>query len=155
MLQVAGAERHPEMALHEPLDDRGHLLLRGAHLAGRALQRAIARDAVGGDRDVHDDVGDAELVDEVAERAELGDELRLERPEGAGADGSLAERAAQRVEVEGPGIHLVVRELAEQAPLRHLGAAQPRPGGRPLERELGAAQQARAHEPGRHPASRG
>ena len=99
------------------------------------------RDPVGGDRDVHHDVRDAELVDEVAERAEFGDELGLERPEGVGADGAFAERAAQRVEVEGSGIHLVVGESAEQAPLRHLGAAQPRARGGPLERELGAAEQ--------------
>ena len=81
MLQVAAAEGDPQMTLDEPLDDRRHLRLGWPHLAGRALERSVARDPVGGDRDVHHDVGDTELVDEVAERAELGDELRLERPE--------------------------------------------------------------------------
>ena len=45
--------------------------------AGRASaapvsSAAVLRDAVGGDGDVHDDVGDADLVHEVAEAAELG-----------------------------------------------------------------------------------
>ena len=115
----------------------------------RRLEPAVLRDPVGGDRDVHDDVGDADLVDEVAERAELGDELGLERAEGRGADRALAERAAQRDEVERSGIHLVVGEPAEQAPLRHLGAAQPRPRRRALERELGADRAARARGRGR------
>ncbi len=98
---------------------------------------------------MHHDVGDAELVHEVAERAELGHELGLERTERVRADRSLAEGAAQRVEVEGAGIHLVVREPAQQAPLRHLGAAQPRARRGALQRQLGAPEQtAHAREVG-------
>ena len=142
VLQVARAELDAEVALDEPLEDRRDLLLRGADSPAVPSSAAIAGDPVGGDRDVHHDIRDAELVDEVAERAELGDELGLERTERVRADRALAERAAQRVEVEGPGIHLVVRESAEQAPLRHLGAAQSRARRGALERELGAAEQA-------------
>ena len=115
--------------------------------AGRAGRRdgiepPVLRDPVGGDRDVHDDIRDADLVDEVAERAELGDELGLERPERRRADRLLAEGAPQRHEVERAGIHLVMGQAAQQAPLRHLGAAQARLGCRALEGELGADEEA-------------
>ena len=149
VLQVAGAERDPEVALDEALQDRGHLLLGGQDLTRRTLQAAMAGDAVRGDRDVHHDIRDSELVDEVAERAEFGDELGLEGAERVRADRSLAQRAAQRLEVEGSGIHLVVRELAQQAPLRHLGPAQARLRCGALQREFGAAEQpAHAREVG-------
>ena len=135
-------------------DDGRDLLLCGPGLDGRAFESAVLRDAVGGDRDVHHDVADADLVHEVAEPAELGHEIGLERAERRSADRSFAERAPQRDEVEGAGIHLIVREPAEQPPLRHLGAAQPCARGRALEGELGAAEQSPHARRGRRPASR-
>ncbi len=142
MLQVGRAQFDVEMTVGQTRDDRRDLVLRRPRLGRRRLESAVLGDPVGGDGDVHDDVGDADLVHEVAETAELADELGLERAEGRGADRVLAECAAQRDEIERSGIHLIVGETAEQAPLRHLGPAEPRLRRRALQCELGPGQEA-------------
>ena len=82
VLQVAGPQDDAEVALGE----RGRGWRRppacaGAARRARASSAAVARHPVGGDGDVHHDIRDAVLVDEVAEGAQLGDERGLERPE--------------------------------------------------------------------------
>ena len=139
--QIARAELHADVLEGEPVEECHHGRGRVGRVAARRAERPVAGGAVGGDGDVHDHVADADLVDVVAERPELGDQLGLERTEGARSYRALAERPPQRVEVEEPGIHLVVRELRQQAPLRDLGSAQAGGGCRTLERQLGPAEQ--------------
>ena len=93
---VARSQLHAEVLGAQPVQQLPHLLLRGRHGGGeRRLQCAVVRHPVGGDRDVHHDVADAELVDEVAEVAEARDELGLEGAEHRFADRALAEAAAE------------------------------------------------------------
>ncbi|WP_455131863.1 hypothetical protein [Microbacterium aurum] len=139
---VARSQLHAEVLGAQPVQQLPHLLLRGRHGGGeRRLQRAVVRHPIGGDRDVHHDVADAELVDEVAEVAEARDELGLEGAEHRFADRALAEAASEGLEVEGAVVGLVVGEPVEQAPLRHLGAPQPRPRAGALERQLAVAEE--------------
>ena len=70
----------------------------------------------------------------------------LELADGFGGDQGPAEGPPQRVEIEGPGFHLVMSERAQQAPLGDFGAAKPSGRCRPLQRDAGAAQQT-AHPP--------
>ena len=140
VLHVALSQPHTEVLLHETLD-HGRDVGTG-DLAGRGVvrERMPVGDPVGGDGDVHDDVGDAELVDVVPEAAELCHEVGLERAERVGVDRGAGKAPPQCAEVERSGLHLVVREPAEKSPSRHLAAAEARRGRRALERQLGAAE---------------
>ncbi|MDQ1204271.1 hypothetical protein [Microbacterium sp. SORGH_AS_0862] len=100
------------------------------------------RDPVGRDRDVHQHVGDAELVHVVAQLAQLRDELRLELAERAGRHGLLPQRAPERRKVESPLIHLVVNEAAEEPALCGLGTDETRSGRGTLEDQIRAPQEA-------------
>jgi hypothetical protein len=107
---VALAQLDLEVLGGEPRHDLAHpgdLLVRLARFGGDRVPRG---DAVRGDRDVQEYVRDRELVDEVAQGAQLAHQRRLERSDRVGGDAVPRQRAAERLGVERRGIHLVVRE---------------------------------------------
>ncbi len=87
-------------------------------------------------------VGDRELVDVVAERTQLAHQRGLERRHGMRGDRAAGERAADALGMERSGIHLVVREPAQQPALRDLGPLQADDLTIAFEPEIGAVEQA-------------
>lgn len=130
------------MALGQPIQHLadGHLVVTEVSLAD--AQRPAARDPVGGDGDVHQNIGDGVLVDEIAQVPEGLDQVALEPRVGLGAHRALAEDAHQRREVQRLHLGLVVHQTAEQPPVGHLGALQPDPGPVPLQGEAAADEEA-------------